>query len=187
MRSSSLISLGPILPVALAALVALGALVARLGYLGHGRAVLIACLRAAAQLGAVSLLITWVITSFTATTGFILLMYGVAAFTTGRRITRGRAAWWAAAPIAAGVAPVLALLAATGVVALDTIVVIPIAGILLGGCMTATSLAGRRAVDELNQRKGEVEAALALGFLPRDAALEICRHAASQALVLRSS
>ncbi|MFF0775704.1 ABC transporter permease [Nonomuraea wenchangensis] len=110
-------------------------------------------------------------------------MYAVAAFTAGRRITPGRAGWWAAVPIAAGTAPVLALLAATGVIDMDAIVVIPIAGILLGGCMTATALAGRRALDELEQRRGEVEAALALGLLPRDAALEICRPAASQALV----
>jgi putative ABC transport system permease protein len=178
-----LISLTPVLPAALVALVALGALVAWLGRLGHGRAVLTACLRAAAQLGAVSVLITWVVSYFAATTGFILLMYGVAAFTAGRRITRGRTGWWAAVPIAAGTAPVLALLAGPGVVAMDAIVVIPVAGILLGGCMTATSLAGRRAVEELRQRRGEVEAALALGFLPRDAALEICRPAANQALV----
>ncbi|MGW0802427.1 ABC transporter permease [Nonomuraea sp. NPDC002799] len=173
----------PLLPVILVALVVLGAVVAWLGRLGHGRAVLTACLRAAAQLGAVSALITWVVASFTAATGFILLMYGVAAFTAGRRITRGRNAWWAAAPIAAGTAPVLAVLAGSGVVVLDAIVVIPIAGILLGGCMTATSLAGQRAAEELVQRKGEVEAALALGFLPRDAALEICRPAANRALV----
>ncbi|MCF6475424.1 ABC transporter permease [Nonomuraea sp. MG754425] len=178
-----MISLTPVLPVALLALVALGSLVAWLGHLGHGRAVLTACLRAAVQLGAVSLLITWVVTSFPAATGFVLLMFAVAAFTAGRRITPGRAAWWAAVPVAAGTAPVLALLAGTGVISMEAIVLIPVAGILLGGCMTATSLAGRRAVDELRQRRGEVEAALSLGFLPRDAALEICRPAASQALV----
>ncbi|WP_326642454.1 ABC transporter permease [Nonomuraea fuscirosea] len=183
MRSSSLISLTALLPVALIALVVLGALVAWLGRLGHGRAVLTACLRAAAQLGVVSVLIAWVIASFAATAGFVLLMYGVAAFTAGRRITRGRKAWWAAVPIAAGAAPVLAVLAVSGTISLEPIVVIPITGILLGGCLTATSLAGRRAVEELVQRKGEVEAALALGFLPREAALEICRPAAAQALV----
>ncbi|GAA3427925.1 ABC transporter permease [Streptosporangium nondiastaticum] len=182
-RSSSLITMTSALPMALAALVAVGSLVAWLGRLGHGRAVLTACLRAAVQLGAVSLLITWVIGYSAATAGFILLMYGVAALTAGRRITPSRSAWWAAVPVAAGTAPVLALLAATGVVAMDAIVVIPIAGILLGGCMTATSLAGRRAVDELKQRRGEVEAALALGLPPRDAALEICRPAANQALM----
>jgi putative ABC transport system permease protein len=49
--------------------------------------------------------------------------------------------------------------------------------------MTATALAGRRALDELTSRRGEVEAALSLGFSDRDAALEICRPSASQALI----
>jgi putative ABC transport system permease protein len=58
-----------------------------------------------------------------------------------------------------------------------------VTGILIGGAMTATSLAGRRALDDLRTRRGEVEAALSLGLGDRDAALEICRPAASQALV----
>ena len=59
---------------------------------------------------------------------------------------------------------------------------LPIAGILIGGAMTATSLSGRRVLDELRDRHGEYEAALALGFLPRDAALEVCRPVSGQAL-----
>ena len=49
--------------------------------------------------------------------------------------------------------------------------------------MTATSLAGRRAIDELRARRGEYEAALALGLLPRAAAILVCRPAAGTALV----
>ncbi len=45
------------------------------------------------------------------------------------------------------------------------------------------SLAGRRALDELHTRRGEHEAALSLGLLPREAALEICRPASALALV----
>ncbi|MGP3963432.1 ABC transporter permease [Nonomuraea sp. 3N208] len=183
MRSSSLISLTPWLPVVLVLLVALGALVAWAGRLGHGNAVVTACLRAALQLGVVSVVIAWVVAYAAAVAAFILLMYGVAAFTAGKRITGGRELWWAGVPIAVGTVPVLAILLATGAISTEGIVVIPIAGILLGGCLTATTLAGRRAMDELVQRKGEVEAALALGFAPRDAALEICRPAAAQALV----
>ncbi|WP_327085475.1 ABC transporter permease [Nonomuraea sp. NBC_01738] len=183
MGSSTLITVTPLLPVVLLLLVALGAGVSWLGGLGHAKAILTACLRAAVQLSVVSALITWVIGYGGAVAGFVLLMYGVAALTAGRRIVRGRSAWWAAVPVAAGTLPVLGLLVAGGVIALKGIVVIPIAGIVLGGCMSATSLAGRRAVDELVQRRGEVEAALSLGFLPRDAALEICRPAAGQAMI----
>jgi uncharacterized protein UPF0014 len=53
-----------------------------------------------------------------------------------------------------------------GVVPPKPIAVVPIAGIVIGGAMTATSQAARRALDELKSRHGEYEAALALGFLP---------------------
>ena len=71
-----------------------------------------------------------------------------------------------ALPIVGGAAPVVALVLASGTVPLRGTAVIPIAGILIGGAMTATSLAGRRLRDELHSRRGEVEAALALGLLP---------------------
>ncbi|MFB7507530.1 ABC transporter permease, partial [Streptomyces broussonetiae] len=58
-----------------------------------------------------------------------------------------------------------------------------ITGILIGGALTVTVLAGRRALDELSQRRGEVEAAMALGFPDRDARMEIARPAASEALL----
>jgi putative ABC transport system permease protein len=86
-------------------------------------------------------------------------------------------------PISAGALPVVGLVVATGTVPLAGEALIPIGGILIGGAMTATSLAGRRLFDELQQRRGEVEAALALGFLPRDAVLEVVRPAAATALV----
>ncbi|WP_371780777.1 ABC transporter permease [Streptosporangium subroseum] len=160
-----------------------GAAVAYFGRLGHARAVLTSCLRAVVQLGVVSLIIVWAVERPLAVTVFVLIMYGVASLTAGRRITRGAAVRWAAVPVAVGTLPVLALLFGTGTVPLKGITVIPIAGILLGGCLTVTALAGRRALDELTQRRGEVEAALALGLSERDAALEICRPAAAQALV----
>jgi putative ABC transport system permease protein len=77
----------------------------------------------------------------------------------------------------------LALVLASGTVPLRGEAVIPIAGILVGGAMTATSLAGRRLREELAARRGEVEAALALGFLQRDAVREVLRPAAATALV----
>ncbi|GHE34169.1 ABC transporter permease [Streptosporangium violaceochromogenes] len=176
------IGLSPLTAVVVTLLAVAGAAVARLGHLGHGRAVLVACARAALQLGAVASIILWAIERPLAVAAFILVMYGVASLTAGRRITGGSVAVWAAVPVAAGMAPILALLTGSGLVPLKGITLIPIAGILLGGCMTATALAGRRALDELTHRHGEVEAALALGLSTRSAALEICRPAASQAL-----
>jgi putative ABC transport system permease protein len=150
---------------------------------GYGRAFLTAGLRAAVQLAAVSLVIGWAIGAAAGVLGVVTLMFAVAARTAGRRMTRNGSWPWAAAPIGAGVVPVLALLLLTGLVPLRGIALIPIAGILTGGAMTATVLAGRRALEELQLRAGEVEAALALGLLDREARLEIARPAAAGALV----
>lgn len=180
-------SVGPLLAVVLLALTAGAALLVRLGGLGQGREVLVAAARATAQLALVSLLIAAVLRSAGWTAAFIAMMVVIAASTAGRRITGRRAspavAGWAGLPIVAGVAPVLALVLGTALVPLRPVAVLPIAGILIGGAMTATALAGRRAVEELRTRRGEYEAALALGLMPRDAALEVCRPAAALALV----
>lgn len=180
-------------------LTAVGALVVWLGRIDGWRPIVITAVRAVVQLAVVSLLITAVLASGWLTAVFVLLMFGVATFTSAGRIAGhdpGRSARWStgfrnrlgiigspAASIAAGVAPVLALLLGTRIVPVQPVVVIPVAGILIGGAMSATSLAGRRALDELRTRRGEYEAALALGLLPRDAALLICLPTSNQALV----
>lgn len=167
----------------LATLILTTAAVAALGRLGVARQTVTASLRAVAQLGAVSLLIVAVLRSGALTAAFITVMYAVAVITAGGRIaTPARARWRAALPIAAGVAPVFALLLGSGLVPVRPVAVVPIAGILIGGAMTATGLAGRRSLDELSMRRGEYEAYLALGFTDRSARRELCRPAAAQAL-----
>ncbi len=180
---STLVTVGPALAVALVLLLLLAAGASRYACLGHDRAVLVAGVRAVTQLAVVSLVLVAVVRSLPLTLLFVAAMYAIASATAGRRLVRRRAAWWAAVPIGMGAAPVVVALLASGVVPRQGIAVVPIAGILIGGAMTATSLAGRRALDELRSRRGEVEAGLALGLLPRDAALEVCRPAAGQALV----
>ncbi len=177
------VSIGPVLAVVLAVLVLLAVAAAWAGRLGVSRAVVTASIRAVVQLAAVSLLIAAVLRSWWATAAFITLMLLVAAATSARRV----GSWWLGRftilPIVGGALPAGALIIVAGTVPLSEVAVLPIAGILIGGAMTATSLAGRRALDELHNRAGEYEAALALGFLPRDAALEVCRPTAGQALV----
>ncbi|MFF4650493.1 ABC transporter permease [Streptomyces sp. NPDC001380] len=180
---SSLLPVTPALGAAVALLLAAGVAVAGWGRLGHGRAVLRAGLRAAVQLAAVAAVIGWVVRSLPLSLLFVLLMFTVAVRTAGRRMTAGPDWWWAAAPIAAGTVPALLLLVGGGLVPARGISLIPVAGILIGGALTATSLSGRRALDELAQRRGEVEAALSLGLPDRDARLEICRTAAATSLV----
>jgi putative ABC transport system permease protein len=177
------VAIGPKFALVLAGLVVIAAAAALIGRIGVGRAVTTAALRAVLQLGVVSLLITGVLRSWWTTAAFITLMLGVAVATSARRVSTLRLGWPAALPIAAGAVPVGVGIVAAGTTPLATVAVLPIAGILIGGAMTATSLAGRRALDELRNRHGEYEAALALGLLPRDAALEVCRPTAGQALV----
>ncbi|WP_246158680.1 ABC transporter permease [Micromonospora palomenae] len=181
--SSTMLVVGPKLAVTLVVLTAVAAAVATVGRLGHGRQIVVAAVRAAVQLAAVSLLIAAIVASLWATAAFVVVMCAVAAGTSGRRITGGARGWWAAVPIVAGSLSVVLGLLLAGLVPARGIAVIPVAGILIGGAMTATSLAGRRALDELTGRRGEVEAALALGLLPRDAVLLVCRPAAGQALI----
>ena len=178
---SSVVQVGWPFGRVLVILMALAAGIGALARLRVSRDVVVAGLRAVAQLAAVSLLITWVLTHWGATVGFVVLMVAVASFTSARRIHAHRAGW-AAAAIVVGVVPVLALVLVAGVVPPEPVAVVPIAGILIGGAMTATSLAGRRAMDDLRVRHGEFEALLSIGLPAPDAIRELCRPTVSHAL-----
>lgn len=188
---SSLVDVGPGLAVALVALTALAAGAGRLSGLGQERPVVVAALRATVQLTVVAAVLLAVVDSLLLSGAFVLLMVTVAAVTTAGRVTgrplrapgAGRRLLTAAVPVVAGAAPVVAMILASGTVPLVGTAVIPVAGIVVGGAMTATSLAGRRLRDELAGRRGEVEAGLALGLLPRDAVLLVVRPVAGTALV----
>jgi putative ABC transport system permease protein len=185
------VDVGPRLAVALLALAALGAAGARLSGLGQERAVVVAALRATVQLAAVSAVLLAVVESLVLSGAFVLVMVTVATITAAGRITglplrapaASRRLLWTAVPVLSGAVPVVVLVLGSGAVPLEGTAVIPVAGILIGGAMTATSLAGRRLRDELSARHGEVEAALALGLLRRDAVLLVGRPVAGTALV----
>ncbi|MEX5721546.1 ABC transporter permease [Geodermatophilus maliterrae] len=188
---SSVVDLGPRFAVVLVLLTALAAAGGRLSGLGQERPVVVAALRATVQLGVVSAVLLLVVRSLWLSTAFVLLMVGVAAVTAAGRVSglplrspgAPRRVVTAGLAVVSGAAPVVALVLGSGTVPLRGEAVIPVAGILIGGAMTATSLAGRRLREELATRRGEVEAALALGLLPRDAVLEVARPAAATALV----
>ncbi|MEV4440860.1 ABC transporter permease [Streptomyces sp. NPDC049577] len=189
LAAAALLPVNPVLGVVLAVLLTAAVTVAALARLadarehGYARAIALAGLRAAVQLAVVSALIGWVVSAVPLLLCFVALMFAVAVRTAGRRVTPNHTWWWAALPIAAGVFPVVGVLLATGLVPVRGVALIPVAGILIGGGLTATVLGGRRALDELRTRHGEVEAGLALGMLDRDARLEIARPAASDALL----
>ncbi|HEX5541308.1 MAG TPA: ABC transporter permease [Micromonospora sp.] len=183
MRATQL-PVGPLLAAVLLALAGYAGLTAAIGRLGIGRQIVTASVRAVGQLAAVSAVIVGVLRSPALTAAFIALMYTVASVTAIGRMKAERRGWWTAgAAIGVGVAPILAALLLSGLVPLRTVSVLPIAGILIGGAMTATTLCGRRTLEELRTRRGEYEAGLALGLQPREAALEVARGSAPLALV----
>ncbi|HZZ46358.1 MAG TPA: ABC transporter permease [Pseudonocardia sp.] len=181
--SSGAIPVTPLLGVVVAILLITATVVVSLGGYLRWPEILGAGVRAAVQLLAVSLVISQIVRFPALVAAFVTVMFAVAARTAGRRITANRTWWMAALPIAAGVAPVAVLVLVSGAVPATALVTIPLVGQLIGGALTATALAGRRLLDELRQRHGEVEAALSLGLTDREARIEIARPVAAGALV----
>lgn len=171
------------LAVVVVALVVLAAAVSRAAQLGVARDQVTAAARAVVQLAVVSLVIAAILGSLGWSLLFVLGMVAVATATSGRRlgVARGELGWVGIA-IAAGAAPVVALCLASGVVPLNGAGVIPLAGIVIGGSMTACTLTGRRAFDELVGQRGSYEAGLALGLTSPDAAYLVLRPSAREAL-----
>ncbi|RBY94133.1 ABC transporter permease [Blastococcus sp. TBT05-19] len=188
---SSVVDVDVRLAVVLVVLTALAVVAGRLSGLGEDRGVLVAAVRATVQLAAVSAVLLVVVRSLWLSAAFVLLMVSVATATAAGRTTgrplrspgAARRLLATALPVVGGAAPVVALVLASGTVPMRGEAVIPIAGILIGGAMSATSLAGHRLRDELETRSGEVEAALALGLLRRDAVLLVARPVAGTALI----
>jgi len=77
----------------------------------------------------------------------------------------------------------LALLFGLGVFPLEPRTLVPLAGLTVGNSMTATVLAARRVVEELRDKRPEVEARLALGQPAPEAARPYVRRALRTALV----
>ncbi len=190
--NDAIIHIGPKLAVALVLLTAIAAVVNHLSGSGMAAGAVRAVLRAIAQLGALALVVTVVIDVLWASILFVLVMAAVAACTSAGRVTGKpgvirretvNTALLCLIPVGLPTLVIVALLVATGVLPMTGLAIIPTAGIMFGAAMNTTSLAGKHCLDSLAERYGEVEAAMSLGFLIREARLEICRHAASTALI----
>ena len=179
------VTLGWPLAALLGVLTAAAATTTRLAGLGRAGGIVVAAVRAVLQLAAVSLVIGFVLRSMSLTAAFLALMVLVAAGTAAHRITGSLrpAAWWTAVPVLAGIVPTMAAILLSGVMPLEPIAILPTAGILIGGAMTATSIAGRRAAEELSAQRGSYEAVLSLGMTRRDGVNLVARQAAGLALI----
>jgi putative ABC transport system permease protein len=110
-------------------------------------------------------------------------MFAVASVTALGRVGAPRSQLpWVMAAVGAGAAPVLALVLGSGTVPFNGPGIIPIAGIVIGNTMTAATLTGRRAYDEISGKFGSYEAGLALGLSSPAAAYEVIQPTAKEAL-----
>ena len=148
----SFLNITPVLGGAMVVLVLLATAIAAAGHLGLDLAFPWAAVRGTLQLAAVAIVITAVVRSLWSTLAFALVMACVAAATSARRVGGGFR--WLLIPIVAGGLPLVLAALAVGVLPAKGLAIVPVTGILLGGAMTATSLAGRRAVDEMRTRRG---------------------------------
>lgn len=76
----------------------------------------------------------------------------------------------------------LGVLLGFGVFSLSVRTIVPLAGLMIGNSMAATVLVARRLVEELGDKRDEVEARLALGQPAEEAARPYVRHALRTAL-----
>jgi putative ABC transport system permease protein len=181
----STVTFGWSLAVLLTTLTVLSAIVTGLSALGRARDPMYAAGRAVLQLAIVSTIIGAVLHSLGWTVLFVTGMVLVAGGTSAQRITGSLhpAGWWCLIPIVAGVTPTMAVILVSTAVPAEPIAILPIAGILIGGAMTATTLAARRMGEELTLQRGAYEAGLSLGLTRRGSAILIARDAAGLALI----
>jgi putative ABC transport system permease protein len=114
-------------------------------------------------------------------------MLGVATVTSTRRISRAMKVpdllTRCAVAIGGPAAVVIALLVLPGVVPRNPATLLPMGGIVVGGAMNATTLAGRRLLAEYRTRYGEFEAGLSIGLVPAAAFRLVAGPVAGDALL----
>lgn len=171
------------LAVVLVVLTAAAVVVSAVARLGVAREQVTAAIRAAVQLAAVSAVIAVVLASVRWSLAFVLMMFLVATATSARRMgVPVVQAPLVGLAIMAGAGPVVVLCLGSGVVPFNGPGIIPVAGIVLGGSMTAATLSGRRAFHELASQTGTYEAALALGLTATEATRLVVLPTAREAL-----
>ncbi len=167
----------------LAILLAVTVVANRVSGIGLERQSAVAGARAVVQLSLVALVITAVVGSLWWSFLAVGAMFATAVVTTSKRVGAPRTWPWAAAAMACGVVPVVAIVLATGSVPLTGIAVIPVAGIVIGNTMTVHTLVGRRTFAALREEHGQYEASLSLGLTASQAIDEIIARRVPEGIV----
>jgi putative ABC transport system permease protein len=172
------------LALAVTLLVAVAAGVGGWARLGQSRAVLSATGRAVVQLLAVGAVIGLIFRTPALAPLYLAVMLGTASATSARRLRQVPRPGRAAAPaIAAGAGISAVLVFGSGALPFDSRSAVPLIAQLIGGSMTATTLAGQRLIDDVTAGWDEVEGWLALGATAPAAVREPARRSAARALV----
>jgi putative ABC transport system permease protein len=171
------------LVLGLAVLLGLGTGVLALARVRMRRQVLVASLRAVVQLALVGAVLGAVFRYPLASAGVLAVMVTAASVTAAGRLRAlegaGRSVVLA---VLAGSVPTLAVVFASGAQPLTARNAVATGGIVIGGTMTASILAGRNLLTGLRTRRDEAEGWLALGATPRRATADIVRAATGEAL-----
>jgi putative ABC transport system permease protein len=172
------------LAVGLVALLAIAIAVSWAGRLDRQRDLLVAALRAVLQLAFVAAALRGVFAAPLTSVAVVAVMFTVATWTAARRL-HGSEGALAAVMLSCGAAASVVVAVIVALPTLDRNVrnFIAVSGIVLGGTMTAATLAGRHLSEGLRRRRDEVEAWLSIGATPRQAVRDVARWAASEALV----
>jgi putative ABC transport system permease protein len=148
------------------------------------RQVVVAAVRATVQLAVIGAVLGLVFRYPAGAAVVLLVMLATATRTAGRRLRDHAGALRAVlASSLAGALSTLAIAFGTGAVVFSVRYVVALSGIVLGGTMTACTLAGRQLLSGIRSRRDEVEGWLALGATPRQAVRDIARTAAGEALL----
>ncbi len=155
--------------------------------LGLERSIAWAAVRAAVQLLAIGLLLRVLLEPGTSILWgwlWVLVMIVVASGTVRSRAPEVPGLFpLALVAFGASAALTLGVLFGLGVFELDIRTLIPLAGIMIGNSLAATVLVGRRLVEELRDKRDEVEARLALGQPATEAAKPYVRNGLRTALI----
>ncbi|MEZ2122730.1 ABC transporter permease [Corynebacterium sp. CCM 9203] len=191
------------LVVALVLLVTVAAVLARVGRTEHARLIPWSAIRATVQLLVLGLILDFAVSHLWSIILFLTAITLTAAETAHGRILVARGGGNLSRKkrsripfsqrireililtVPVGLVPFLlvAALLLAGILDLRGLAVIPVTGILIGHGMAVSALTGRRVHEELRSGRGEVEAALSLGFTDTQARMLVAERAASAALV----
>lgn len=145
---------------------------------------LVAVARGGVQLALVALVIAWVFRHPEGVAIYLGVMVVAATATSARRIRCGpRLAPLVGLAIVVGAACAVLPVLASGALAARAETIVPFAAQIIGGSMTAASLAGSRLRDDVSRDWGQVEAWLAIGATARQAVADLGRTAAARALI----